>query len=90
MKTRKYPDQSERIQKNEPRVAEHGAKYERSLPSKGTPPTFGVSVGAARKRLRRPMKRSAEQVKWALAIAGIGAGPKDLAVNMRAYLRREK
>ncbi len=89
MKMKSYPSQSDRKQKNEPGVGEEGAKYGRGILRKSEP-TIGVSVAAARKRLRKPMKRSAKEFRWALGIAGIGDGPKDLSANMRAYLRREK
>ncbi len=49
-----------------------------------------MSLAQAKKRLGKPVKRDAKEIRWAMGIAGIGAGPKDLAENMRAYLRGDK
>jgi len=46
---------------------------------------YGSSIAAARRRLRKPVKRSKSEITWALAIAGIGEGPADLSVNTREY-----
>jgi len=52
--------------------------------------SLGISLAQAKKRLSKPVKRSAKEIRWAMGIAGIGEGPKDLSENMRAYLRRDK
>jgi len=51
---------------------------------------MGISLAAAKKRLRKPASRSKKDIHWALGIAGIGEGPEDLSANMRAYLWHEK
>lgn len=88
MKTKKYIVQGEHRQENASRVKEEAAQYGPSAPRKAE--HVGLSVAAAKSRLRKPVKRSAKEIRWAMAITGIGKGPKDLAENMRAYLRREK
>jgi len=50
-------------------------------------PRIGISITELRKRLSRPVRRSARDINWAMGIAGIGEGPEDLSENMRAYLR---
>jgi hypothetical protein len=38
----------------------------------------------------KPVERSEAAIERALSIIGIGEGPEDLSVNLRAYLRGEK
>jgi hypothetical protein len=88
MKAKKYLSQNGLLEKTEPRVKEEGVRYGRQLSHKaGLSP--GMSLAQAKKRLSKPVKRSAKEIRWAMDIAGIGEGPKDLSENMRAYVRRE-
>lgn len=89
MKTKKYLSRKELSEGNEPRVKEKGGPYARQMSYKATL-NIGISLTQAKKRLSKPVKRSAKDIRWALGIVGIGEGPKDLSENMRAYLRREK
>ena len=89
MKAKKHLNRDERLEKNAPRVKEEGVRYGRQ-PSQRVRPSLGVSLAQAKKRLRKPVKRSAKEIRWALGIVGIGEGPKDLSENLRAYLRRDK
>ena len=49
-----------------------------------------LSVTGLKRKLNRPVKRNRSQIAWALEIAGIGEGPKDLSKNMRDYLSSDK
>ena len=89
MRTKKYLSQDGLIEKTGPRIKEEGARYGRQLPQKAGL-SVGMSLAQAKKRLSKPVKRSAKEIRWALGIAGIGKGPKDLSENMRSYLRRDK
>jgi hypothetical protein len=89
MKAKKYLTQGKLSEKTEPRVKEEGVRYGRELSHKARLGP-GMSLAQAKKRLSKPVKRSAKEIRWALGIAGIGEGPKDLSENMRAYLRRDK
>ncbi len=89
MTAKKYPVQNARQDKTEPRVKEAGVRYGRELSHKGVL-SPGMSLAQAKKRLRKPMNRGAKEIRWAMGIAGIGEGPKDLSENMRAYLRGDK
>jgi hypothetical protein len=71
------------------RIKENGGRYARQIPYRA-PRSVGISLAQAKKRLSKPVKRTAKEIRWALGIVGIGKGPKDLSENMRAYLRREK
>jgi len=89
MKAKNHLNRDERLEKNAPRVKEEGVRYGRQLFHKaGLSP--GMSLAQAKKRLSKPVKRSAKEIRWAMGIDGIGEGPKDLSENMRAYLRRDK
>jgi hypothetical protein len=87
--SKKTSTQNDLFEKTEPRVKEEGVRYGRHVSHKAGP-SLGLSLAQAKKRLSKPVKRSAKEIRWALGIAGIGEGPKDLSENMRAYLRREK
>ena len=90
MKIRQYPSPKQRSGKKEPMVKEGSSgRYARQVPRKSLL-RIGISLAEAKRRLKRPVKRSAKDIEWALGIVGIGEGPEDLAENMRAYLRREK
>jgi hypothetical protein len=47
------------------------------------PLSVGISLARAKRRLSKPVKRTAKEIRWALGIVGIGKGPKDLSENMR-------
>jgi hypothetical protein len=49
-----------------------------------------LSVASLKRKLKKPVKRSKNQIAWALEIAGIGEGPDDLSKNKRAYLSANK
>ena len=89
MKAKKYHTQGKLSEKTDPRVKEEGVRYGRQRSQKAGI-SLGMSLAQAKKRLNKPMKRSAKEIRWAMGIAGIGAGPRDLSENMRAYLRRDK
>ena len=89
MKAKKYLTPGKLSEKTEPRVKEEDVRYGRQLPQKAGL-SLGVSLAQAKKRLSKPVKRSAKEIRWALGIVGIGEGPKDLSENLRAYLRRDK
>jgi hypothetical protein len=89
MKAKKYLTQDGLIEKSGPRIKEEDARYGRQLSQKARL-SLGISLAQAKKRLSKPVKRSAKEIRWAMGIAGIGKGPKDLSENMRAYLRRDK
>lgn len=40
-----------------------------------------VSVTRLKRKLKRPVKRSKNEIAWALEIAGIGEGPADLSTR---------
>ena len=89
MKAKKYLTQNGLVKKTETRVKEEGVRYGRHTSHKAGL-SVGMSLTQAKKRLSKPLKRSAKEVRWAMGIAGIGEGPKGLSENMRAYLRRDK
>ena len=89
MKGKRYFSRKAAPDRKEPIVKEEGfGRYARQISHKSL--SIGISLAQAKKRLSRPVKRSAKEIQWALGIAGIGEGPEDLSENMRAYLRREK
>lgn len=51
---------------------------------------IALSIAAAKRRLRKPVKRSQKDIAWALEIAGIGEGPSDLSEKTRKYLYSDK
>lgn len=89
MKAKRYPVQNARQGKTEPRVEEVSGRYGRVMSRKAAL-SPGVSLAQAKKRLGKPVKRDAKEIRWAMGIAGIGAGPTDLSENMRSYLRGDK
>ena len=50
----------------------------------------GITVEELKEKMNTLPQRSPEFIEWALAIAGSGEGPEDLARNFRAYLRGDK
>lgn len=89
MKSKKYPAESELQEKTKLRVKEESVPYGRFTSNKADS-GLGISLFQAKRRLSKRAKRSAKEIRWALGIVGIGAGPKDLSENFRAYSRRAK
>ena len=89
MKVKKYLSDKRVSEGMEPKVKEDGGRYARQMSYKAAL-SVGINLTQAKKRLGKPAKRTAKEIRWALGIVGIGAGPADLSENMRAYLRREK
>ena len=89
MKAKKYLSRKEVSERTEPKVTEGGSQYGRHISYKAAL-NAGITLTQAKKKLSKPVKRGAKEIRWALGIAGIGEGPKDLSENMRAYLRRDK
>ena len=89
MKAKKYSPGKEVSKRNEHLVKEDGGRYARQMSYKAAL-SVGISLTQAKKKLSKPAKRTAKEIRWALGIVGIGKGPKDLSENMRVYLRREK
>ena len=89
MKAKKYVSGKEVSKRNEHIIKEDGGRYARQMSYK-SPPSVGISLTQAKKRLSKPVNRTAKEIRWALEIVGIGEGPKDLSENMRVYLRRDK
>jgi hypothetical protein len=90
VKRKKYSSHKSSLGKKEPMVKERSSgRYARQIPRKFLV-RIGISLAEAKRRLKRPVKRSDKDIEWALGIVGIGEGPPDLSENMRAYLRREK
>lgn len=85
MKGKKYSSFKSYLGKKEPMVKEGGSgRYARQIPRKSSL-RIGISLAEAKRRLKRPVKRSEKDIEWALGIVGIGEGPEDLSENMRAY-----
>ena len=89
MKPKKYFSGDSVLKRNKHLIKEDGGPYARQMSAKA-PLRVGINLIQAKKRLSKPAKRTAEEIRWALGIVGIGKGPKDLSENMRVYLRREK
>jgi hypothetical protein len=89
LKAKKYFSGKQVSKRNEHLVMEDGGRYARQMSYKAAL-SVGINLTQAKKRLSKPAKRTAKEIRWALGIVGIGEGPKDLSENMRAYLRREK
>ena len=89
MKPKKYFSGNRVLKKNEHLIKEDGGSYARQISYKA-PLSVGINLTQAKKRLSKPAKRTAKEIRWAMGIVGIGKGPKDLSENMRVYLRREK
>jgi hypothetical protein len=90
MKPKKYSSSGKGVAKrNEHLIKEDSGRYARQMSYK-VPLSVGINLTQAKKRLSKPAKRTAKEIRWALGIVGIGKGPKDLSENMRVYLRREK
>lgn len=90
MKAKKYSYSGKEVSKrNEHLIKENAGRYARQMSYKA-PLSVGINLAQAKKRLSKPAKRTAKQIRWALGIVGIGKGPKDLSENMRVYLQREK
>lgn len=49
-----------------------------------------LSIASVKRKLKKPVKRSDQDIAWALEIAGIGEGPRDLSKNAREYLYSDK
>lgn len=43
-----------------------------------------------KQRLKKPVKRTPEEIEKALSIVGIGEGPEDMAEKYRYYLYEER
>ena len=90
MKRKKYSSHKSSSGDKEAMVKEGSSgRYARQITRKSSV-RIGISLAEAKRRLKRPVKRSKKDIEWALGIVGIGEGPPDLSENMRAYLRREK
>jgi hypothetical protein len=89
MKAKKYSSSKGASNRNEHLIKEDSGRYARQMSHKASP-SVGINLAQAKKRLSKPAKRTAKEIRWALGIVGIGKGPKDLSENMRVYLRREK
>jgi hypothetical protein len=89
MKAKKYSSGKGASNRNEHLIKEDSGRYARQMSHKAAP-SVGINLAQAKKRLSKPAKRTAKEIRWALGIVGIGKGPKDLSENMRVYLRREK
>lgn len=91
MKSKKYASHKSALSEKAPMVKEESSgRYARQITRTKSSVRIGISLAEAKRRLKRPVKRSEKDIEWALGIAGIGEGPADLSENMRAYLRREK
>jgi hypothetical protein len=88
MKATKYVSGKEVSKRNKHLIKEDGGRYAHQMSYKA--PRVGISLAQAKKRLSKPGRRTAKEIRWALGIVGVGEGPKDLSENMRAYLRRER
>lgn len=88
MKAKKYFS-GKGVSKRNEHLKEDGGRYARQMSYKA-PPSVGINLAQAKRRLSKPVKRTAKEIRWALDIVGIGEGAKDLSENMRAYLRRER
>lgn len=88
MKGKKYSSPKQHPGKKEPMVKEarSGGWYARQKSRKSSL-RIGISLAEAKRKLSRPVKRSAGDIEWALGIVGIGEGPADLSENMRRYLQ---
>jgi hypothetical protein len=89
MKAKKYVSGKGASKTNKHLVKEDDGRYARQMSHKA-PLSVGFNLAQAKKRLSKPAKRTAKEIRWAMGIVGIGEGPKDLSENMRAYLRRER
>jgi hypothetical protein len=58
------------------------------IEGRGSP--LGLSVAAVKRRFKKPVKRTESEIAWALEIAGIGEGPRDLSKKTREYLSGDK
>jgi hypothetical protein len=58
--------------------------------TKRTPTKIALKIASVKRRLKKPIKRSKQEIAWALEIAGIGEGPADLSENAREYLYSDK
>jgi hypothetical protein len=86
MRAKKYVSGKGVSKRDEHLIKEDGGRYARQMSHKA-PLSVGFNLAQAKKRLSKPAKRTAKEIRWALEIVGIGEGPKDLSENMRALKR---
>jgi hypothetical protein len=90
MPKKRYPTVSDEASPKQFAVGEATARaYGREGDGK-TAAHIALSIAAAKRRLRKPIKRSQKDIAWALEIAGIGEGPSDLSEKTRKYLYSAK
>ena len=69
---------------NQPAVKE--AKAQPYVRDRRNISQVALNIASVKKKLKKPAKRSNQDIAWALEIAGIGEGPRDLSENTRKYL----
>jgi len=80
---------TEQLQEQVNQLEERVAILEQKVAAKEKRP-FGTPLEEVKKLMGKPFERSEETIEKMLSIIGIGEGPEDLSVNLRAYLRGEK
>ena len=90
MPSKKYPQASDKSITKAPFVREAKAHPYGRGQSRNRGSQRALSLAAVKRRLKKPVKRSKGEIAWALKIAGIGEGPRDLSKKMREYLSGDK
>ncbi len=92
MQSKRYPRGGDKSAGKELAVREAKAQgYAREKDRRhATHVGVGLNVASVKRRLKQPVKRSKRDIAWALKIAGIGEGPRDLSENAREYLYSDK
>jgi len=90
MSSKRYPRAAQDSTDNEPVVREAKAQPYARERKRRNATQVTLSIASVRRRLKKPVKRSNRDIAWALEIAGIGDGPKDLSEHTRKYLYSDK
>jgi len=86
MPSKKYPSASQESSAKASLVREAKAQPYGRGHNRRRDSQLGLSVAAVKRRLKKPVQRSKSEIAWALEIAGIGEGPRDLSNKTREYL----
>ena len=90
MQSKRYPRGGDKSADKELAVREAKAQGYAREKDRRHATHVGLNVASVKRRLKQPVKRSNRDIAWALKIAGIGEGPRDLSENAREYLYSEK
>ena len=90
MPRKKYLSNADETIAKKPLVKEAKAQPYGREKERGQAIHAAATVTTVKRRLRQPVKRTRQDIAWALDIVGIGEGPVDLSDHARGYLHGHK